>query len=465
MTLEVPWFSGACTLVRRAAFEEVGGFDRAYFLYCEDVDLSWRLRAAGWRLRYVPRATVWHFSYATPGEVKPAQLAGSTVGNLYLRARFGTSRDLAQGLVAYAELLTGPPQVPGIRKQLVTNLAAFARKVPLLRNGGGHGSFRFYGWDYSPRRTGDFCESVSCDTFSRRPKVSILVRTIGRLPLLRRALTTIANQTYSPIEVVLVEDGGTRARDIGAEFPQLDIVYVPIEHNVGRAAAGNVALARASGEYCNFLDEDDELFADHVEQLVGLLLRSGRAVAYAVALEVPTRIENDIVLEEGDASVVYGGPINRLHMFRSNLLPIQCVMFARTVFLEHGGFDVELDTLEDWNLWLRYLGATGGFAYLDKTTSRYRVPLDATIFAARRAKLDADYAVAVKKAQSIAFRATVGDLAPEIDDIRRAEAEACGRRHRIGSLLRLSAALAAHHAYHGLRLAVRDVLFPPPRRS
>jgi GT2 family glycosyltransferase len=420
VTLEVPWFSGACVLVRRSAFAAVGGFDPAYFLYCEDVDLSWRLRAAGWRLRYVPRAVIWHYSYATPGEIKPAQLAGSTIGNLCLRTRFGTQQDFAEGLRAYVELLLSPPGMNGIRRQLLGNLTAFLGNYSHFRNRGT--TFRFFGWDYSPRRIGDFYESVSCDGFTRRPKVSILVRTIGRLPLLRRALATIANQTYAPIEVVVVEDGSARARDIAAEFPTLEIVYVPLERNVGRSAAGNVALARATGDYCNFLDEDDELYADHVEQLVGALLRSGRAAAYAVAFEVPSRIAGDDVTEEGDASVVYRGPMNRLEMFRNNQLPIQCVLFARALFAEHGGFDVELDTLEDWHLWLRYLGAAGDFAFVDKTTSRYRVPLDRTIFAARRKKLDDDYAAFVKKARLIRFDTTVGELAAEVDGVRRAEA-------------------------------------------
>lgn len=59
-SVAVDWVSGACMLARRAALEDLGGFDEGYFLYWEDADLCRRLRIAGWHIRYVPGAIVRH---------------------------------------------------------------------------------------------------------------------------------------------------------------------------------------------------------------------------------------------------------------------------------------------------------------------------------------------------------------------------------------------------------------------
>jgi N-acetylglucosaminyl-diphospho-decaprenol L-rhamnosyltransferase len=57
---KVDWVSGACFLARRRALEELGGFDEAYFMYVEDVDLCWRAHRAGWGVAYVPGARITH---------------------------------------------------------------------------------------------------------------------------------------------------------------------------------------------------------------------------------------------------------------------------------------------------------------------------------------------------------------------------------------------------------------------
>ncbi|MCP2031667.1 N-acetylglucosaminyl-diphospho-decaprenol L-rhamnosyltransferase [Okibacterium sp. HSC-33S16] len=55
------WLSGSCLMVRRTAFDAVGGFDESYFMYFEDVDLGYRLGKEGWKNDYLPTTAATHF--------------------------------------------------------------------------------------------------------------------------------------------------------------------------------------------------------------------------------------------------------------------------------------------------------------------------------------------------------------------------------------------------------------------
>ena len=59
-TFDTPWVSGACLAIPRRIHDAIGGFDDAFFMYCEDVDLSWRARAAGFALKTCPTALFLH---------------------------------------------------------------------------------------------------------------------------------------------------------------------------------------------------------------------------------------------------------------------------------------------------------------------------------------------------------------------------------------------------------------------
>jgi N-acetylglucosaminyl-diphospho-decaprenol L-rhamnosyltransferase len=54
------WVSGSCFAARRDAFEELGGFDEAYFMYAEDIDLCWRAHQSGWGVGFAGTAAVTH---------------------------------------------------------------------------------------------------------------------------------------------------------------------------------------------------------------------------------------------------------------------------------------------------------------------------------------------------------------------------------------------------------------------
>ena len=71
---EVFGFSGGAALLRRTAVQEVGGFPAPFFLYYEDTDTSWRLRQAGWTVRYEPRAVV-HHRHAASSDLRSRSFA------------------------------------------------------------------------------------------------------------------------------------------------------------------------------------------------------------------------------------------------------------------------------------------------------------------------------------------------------------------------------------------------------
>lgn len=63
---------GACFMMRRSTGLE---FDEAYFMYVEEIDLCWRLKRGGWKLRYLPELTVLHHAGASTRQRRPAMQA------------------------------------------------------------------------------------------------------------------------------------------------------------------------------------------------------------------------------------------------------------------------------------------------------------------------------------------------------------------------------------------------------
>ena len=411
VTLDTGWCSGAALLLRRAAFESVEGFESRFFMYGEDVDLSWRLRAKGWRLAYRPQLGVVHRTYRHAGEVKPLQVFGSVLANLCIRARFGGLARTLQGLAMLAGEIVAPQSFPGRRRGLIASGLRFLARWPYFAFSAVHpeGTFRpyFSGWGYELRRDGAFHEFASHREVPRGegPLVSILIRTVDRPAWLREALASCAHQTYRPIEVVVIEDGEERSRALVDSFrDRLDIRYQATGSRVGRASAGNLALAAARGEWLNFLDDDDLFFADHVEVLVEAATRAGAAGAYALSWEAQTlfRDRSHAQYEEILHVTRHHQPFDRLTLWHHNFLPIQAVLFHRRLWERHGGFEEDMDQLEDWNLWTRYT-LENDFVLVEKTTSKYRVPAAARIAAERQALLDRAYEDALERQRALAL--------------------------------------------------------------
>jgi N-acetylglucosaminyl-diphospho-decaprenol L-rhamnosyltransferase len=112
------WLSGSCLLLRREAFDRVGGFDPAYFMYFEDVDLCERLGRAGWHCVYVPDSVVTHEgAHATQRNRTAMVDAHHHSAYLYLSRHYRGWRNaplrliLRAGLAARAALARALPEV------------------------------------------------------------------------------------------------------------------------------------------------------------------------------------------------------------------------------------------------------------------------------------------------------------------------------------------------------------------
>jgi GT2 family glycosyltransferase len=423
VTLETPWVSGAACLYRRQAIEQVNGFEEKIFMYGEDVDLSWRLRAKGWRLRYIAKAAVIHHTYSKPKEVKPLQAIEGNLTNLCLRARFGSWGDILKGLAMLSGELFRPEIFPGRRKSLALNFVKYFKRFPYYRwkTGVRVNGFKptFLLWDFSERRDGAFHEFKPSNEKKEYPLVSILVRTCHRPQWLREALLSIKYQTYPNIEVVIVEDGPPTAQKmIETEFQQdMNIKYFATKEPVGRSRAGNIALEMAGGEWFNFLDDDDVFFSDHVEVLLQSAIREKIKGVYALAWETETRVVSELPLKyiETDHYIRHNQQFCRITLWHHNYMPIQSVLFHRSLYERWGGLEEDMDQLEDWNLWTRY-SLEDRFALVEKCTSKYRVPSNFAVQLHRQNRLDLAYEAAVEKQKEMTFASHPQAVLESIED-------------------------------------------------
>lgn len=392
LTGETSWSSGAAFAVKRSVFAALNGFDERIFLYAEDVDLSWRIRSEGYILKYVPRVKIYHYSYESAGELKPNQHVYSLINNLLLRHRFGKRSTILTGHIMFWNHMRKPEAFPGAHKMLLKEYVKIFRQILHFRAGGKYKRNEnsvgyFAGWDYCLIRDGAFYKNVLP---KENPLVSVIVRTCGRPSILRETLISLGKQTYDNLEIVVVEDGEPLSEKmIKEEFSDLNIVYHPTIKKVGRSKAGNLAMTLAHGKYLNFLDDDDLFFADHVEVLVANLEKSLKRAAYATSYETPILVKSKEPYEYEIKNYlgIHKQPFSKIILCHHNYIPIQCIMFEKALFEEHGGLDETVDALEDWDMWVRYSLYTD-FAFVLKTTSMYRVPAVKNINEKRQKELD-----------------------------------------------------------------------------
>ena len=274
-------------------------------------------------------------------------------------------------------------------------------------------------------------------------------------------MKSIAAQTYECIELVVVEDGGNSAQTTIEDYQKNGFfkktTYLP-QKKVGRCVAGNLALAAATGDLVCFLDDDDLFYSDHIEVLVAEWMKNPELGAvYGLAFQIKTEISSHEpwVYRDLEHSVIYRQSFSRVLIWHHNYLPIQTVLFRRGLYVKYGGFDEELDNLEDWNLWVRY-SLHHDFLMIPKVTSLYRVPSVSTQAFERQKVLDDYYAKAQEKHSRLRVQVSPADVLKMTEELSRELYVAVVPSHPLRNLvLRVPGLRGLYHplrrAYHLFR--------------
>ena len=83
-SVDLFWASGACLIIRRAVYREVGGLDTLFFAHQEEIDLCWRLNARGWRIVSAPQSIVYHIGGASLSADSPRKVFLNFRNNLLM---------------------------------------------------------------------------------------------------------------------------------------------------------------------------------------------------------------------------------------------------------------------------------------------------------------------------------------------------------------------------------------------
>ena len=109
-----------------------------------------------------------------------------------------------------------------------------------------------------------------------QPLVSVIIPTYNRADLLPRAVHSVLLQTYSNLEIIIVDDCSTdNTQEIVEAFADKRIRYICNKKNSWPCVSRNRGLDFATGEYINFLDDDDEFSLTKLEKQVGKLQSLG----------------------------------------------------------------------------------------------------------------------------------------------------------------------------------------------
>jgi len=204
--------------------------------------------------------------------------------------------------------------------------------------------------------------------------ISIIIPCYNNQVFLRAAIASALNQTYSNVEIIVIDDGSTdNSLEIIKSFG--DQIHWETGENRGAPLARNRGIELAQGEYVKFLDADDFLLPDCLEKQVSQstqLLPNYKAIVYGDAIWVDQHnqpvpnypLRSRQPEEDAIAHILANSPLT------------SCPLHKRKYLLEVGGFDPSLPRGQEYDLHLRLVLAGVEFVHYSGAVYKYREYVD-----------------------------------------------------------------------------------------
>lgn len=190
-----------------------------------------------------------------------------------------------------------------------------------------------------------------------QPLVSAVITTHNRADLLPRALDSVIAQTYTNLDIVVVDDGSTDQTDeVVKKYSQNHLInYIRLDHSIGACKARNRGIEEAKGEFVAGLDDDDMWHEQRIEKLLQLY-----SDEYAC-------ITSDMLMAYSSGEAIWNKQkiIDLDTLLYTNQVGNQ-VLVRRERLLEVGGFDPNLKAAQDYDLWIRLCEAYGSIRNVQK---------------------------------------------------------------------------------------------------
>jgi glycosyltransferase involved in cell wall biosynthesis len=202
------------------------------------------------------------------------------------------------------------------------------------------------------------------------PDVSVIVPAYNTAPYIGTMVRSVLAQTYASYEIIVVNDGSPDTPALErALSPYRDRIVYLVQENRGISAARNAALSVARGRYVALLDSDDSWEPDYLAvQVAALEAEPTLAAVYPNAL---------IVGDHPHAGRTYmdvcpsNGPVTFEALLTQRCQVFISAIIRRTAIERVGGFDPELRSVEDFDLWLRLVAAGERIGYHRRVLVRF----------------------------------------------------------------------------------------------